>query len=247
MSEFYIPPNGIYFRLLGYVSQYVLYSRYEDPQVGQVSRDRLYEDQYFTLIHGTGAREGTYAIKSLRTGNVLFSRNPEQPHIGNVSGDGEYNDNWFKLEVGTGKYAQQFRLVTPFRVYSDQYFSFLWEDLEVKRVEYDLDLGQIVSSTPLVIANQTQTNYSSHDQEMSFELDETVTHISTFEYSLGLNITFGTTFKAGVPIVAEAEFSIDFQINNQFTWGQTTEFSESYRATFPVHADQGRPCGQCLR
>ncbi|KAH7881767.1 hypothetical protein F5I97DRAFT_1833050, partial [Phlebopus sp. FC_14] len=122
------------------------------------------------------------------------------------------------------------------RVYSDQYFSFLW-DLEVKRVEYDLDLGQIVSSTPLVIANQTQTNYSSHDQEMSFELDETP----------GLNITFGTTFKAGVPIVAEAEFSIDFQINNQFTWGQTTEFSESYRATFPVHADQGRPCGQCLR
>ncbi|KAH7885577.1 hypothetical protein F5I97DRAFT_1968286 [Phlebopus sp. FC_14] len=115
------------------------------------------------------------------------------------------------------------------RVYSDQYFSFLWEDLEVERVEYDLDLGHIVSSTPLIIANQTLTNYSNHDQEMSFELDETVTHTSTFEYNI----------QSGRSIVNEAEFSIDFSVNNQFTWGQTTEFSESYRATFPFHAGPG--------
>ncbi|KAH7885611.1 hemolytic lectin [Phlebopus sp. FC_14] len=261
MSDFYIPPEGIYFRLLGYVSQKVLFARYVDPPFGQVPQEPVYEDQYFTLIHGTGAHEGTYVIKSLKTGYVLFSRRTSQPYVGVVSGDGQYSDNWFEIKPGTGQYVQQFQLITPsnnlvlysrtnaapyignvytYDFYPDQYFSFVWEDMQVDKVEYDLKLGQIVSSTPLIIANQTLTNNSSHEQEMTFVLNETVTHTSTFEYSLGLTITVGTTFKAGVPIVAEAEFSLDFSVSNQFTWGQTTEFSESYTAKFPVKAGPGK-------
>lgn len=88
----YIPPNGLYFRLLGYVSQEVIFARNSDPKVGCVSYTSEHTDQYFTLIHGTGEHSGKYAIKSKATGYVLFSRRGSQPHVGLVPGDGSYND-----------------------------------------------------------------------------------------------------------------------------------------------------------
>lgn len=92
-QELYIPPNGIYFRLLGYNSQQVIYSRtHREPEVGQHPVEEQYDDQFFTLIHGTGDRKGTYAIKSKVTGNVLFSRSHMEPNVGHVAGNGQYND-----------------------------------------------------------------------------------------------------------------------------------------------------------
>ena len=91
-SQLYIPPRGIGFRIVGYVSQQVIYSRNSpDPQVGQVAVDRVYPDQTFELIHGTGNRAGLYAIKGRESGKVLFSRSTD-PKIGHVSGNGTYDD-----------------------------------------------------------------------------------------------------------------------------------------------------------
>lgn len=92
-QDLYIPPEGIYFRLLGYVSQRVIYSRtHAEPQVGLHPFEESYDDQFFTLIHGTGERKGTYAIKSKVTGNVLFSRTHAPPNVGHTPGNGQYND-----------------------------------------------------------------------------------------------------------------------------------------------------------
>lgn len=84
------------------------------------------------------------------------------------------------------------------QVYSDQHFSYIFEDMNVDRIEYDLNLGKIISSNPLVLANQTLTNKTDHEQEMSFQLNETATHTSTFEYSTGFTITIGMSFKGEV-------------------------------------------------
>lgn len=40
----------------------------------------------------------------------------------------------------------------------------------------------------------------------------------------------------GVPFVAEAEFSIDTSLSNQWTWGEQNSFTKSYTMTFPVKA-----------
>ncbi|KAJ3485529.1 hypothetical protein NLI96_g4885 [Meripilus lineatus] len=257
-QDLYIPPHGIYFRLLGYVSQNVIFSRTaQEPQVGQIPVESVYSDQWFTLIHGTGNRKGTYAIKGKVSGNVLFSREGPAPNVGHVAGNGQYDDNWFKLEPGKGQYSKQFRLITPSagvavfsrtkmepylwniaqgQVYSDQHFSYIFEDMNVDRIEYDLNLGKIISSNPLVLANQTLTNKTDHEQEMSFQLNETATHTSTFEYSTGFTITIGMSFKAGIPLIAETEFTVEASSTNQWTWGEQTSFSKSYTATFPVKA-----------
>lgn len=93
MSALYIPPQGIYFRLLGNASQNVLFSRTSpEPQVGQTPTQAESDIQFFTLVYGTGERDGTYAIKSKATGNVLFSRASPNPRVGHSSGDAQRSD-----------------------------------------------------------------------------------------------------------------------------------------------------------
>ena len=89
--------------------------------------------------------------------------------------------------------------ITPMTdVYDDQHFSFLFEDTEIVRVDYDLKLGKIINATPLVLASQTLTNHTQTEQEMQFTVSETETHTSTWEQSDGSTITVGTSF-SGTP------------------------------------------------
>lgn len=81
-EEIYIPPTGISFRLLGYLSQNVIFSRNSpEPQVYTHPAHDDYADHYFTLVPGTGARQGSYLIKSTYTGKVLFSRTHATPYV----------------------------------------------------------------------------------------------------------------------------------------------------------------------
>ena len=92
-SVFYIPPEGVRFRLVGYVSQRAIFSRYTpDPTVWHhnVSYGE-YADQWFTLIHGRGDHAGRYAIKGQITGKVLYSRK-KSPPVGHIEGGGKYED-----------------------------------------------------------------------------------------------------------------------------------------------------------
>jgi len=140
--------------------------------------------------------------------------------------------SWFKLEPGQGKFADMFRIICPAtntavfsrthtdsrvgnykpasKVYSDHYFSFLFEDTEVVRVEYDLKLGKVVNATLKVLATQTLINNTKRDQEMSFNLNETETHTSTWEYSTGFTISVGACFKGAsslLPLSPESKLT----------------------------------------
>ena len=102
MSNFYIPPEGVYFRLLGYSSQRVLFSRtHLEPQVYHIPFDEVYDDQWFSLIHGHGKREGLFAIKGRRSDKVLFSRTHTKPYVWHVEGNGTYDDKsvFFVLKI----------------------------------------------------------------------------------------------------------------------------------------------------
>jgi hypothetical protein len=78
--------------------------------------------------------------------------------------------------------------------YADQLFSFLWENMKVDKVEYNLDAGRIISSTPIMLAEQVLTNNTDSEQEMSFSVNKGVTNSSTFEYSTGFTVTVGMEF-----------------------------------------------------
>ena len=119
---------------------------------------------------------GTFRLLCPATNTAVFSRTHAKPEVSNI---------------------------TPMSsIYSDQSFSFLFEDTEVVRVEYDLKLGKIVNAAPVVIASQTLTNHTQAEQEMQFLLSETETHTATWEQSNGFTITVGTKF-SGMSLPAD--------------------------------------------
>ena len=76
----------------------------------------------------------------------------------------------------------------------DQYFTFVWEDMNMDKIEFNLDAGKIGSSTPVVIANQTLKNGTDVSQEMSGSYRESVEHSSTFQFRTGFTVTTETEF-----------------------------------------------------
>ena len=255
MSDIYIPPEGISFRLLGYLSQCVLFSRTNAvPEVWHIAKDSEYPDQWFQLIPGVGKFAGYYIVKSKYTGKVLYSRGAE-PLVGHIDGDGMFDDNWFKIEAGEGKYAQNFRLrnfctdtvifsrlgvdpevsnITASAVYADQYFTFLFEDMKVDKIEYDLKSGKIVSSIPKVLAIQSLDNATDIEQEMAFELNVTETHTSTFAFTSGFTATAKLSFSVGLPVVASLGFEMETSQNQEWKFG--TQYSHSKTCTVRLPA-----------
>ena len=123
--------------------------------------------------------------------------------------------SWFEIEPGSGQYTSYFRLNIPFSgltlfsrsspdptfwnfesktFYADQLFDFMWEEMKVDKVEFDLKNGKIITSTPILLAEQVLTNGSDTEQEMSFSINKGTTNSSTFEYSTGFTITAGMEF-----------------------------------------------------
>ncbi|KAK0216771.1 hypothetical protein EDD85DRAFT_916676 [Armillaria nabsnona] len=261
MAEIEPPIPGIYFKLRGHTSQNVLFSRFHvQPQVWHHGEPSEFDDQFFTLIRGTGSQEGLYAFKGKVTGYVLFSRTIPDPLFGHSPFE-EINDyNWFKLEAGTGTYAKMFRIVCPAtetvifsrtpmhpqvgvnpctEVHPYQYFTFELEEMVVKSIDYDivLEVGKMVKNeTPRSLANQTLTNNSDHEQEMSFQFSESVTHSSTFEYTGGFAISAGMDFSAGIPVFDGVKITISASQSNNWKFGSQDTFSQTYAVHFPVKA-----------
>lgn len=98
-STFYIPPQGLLFRIIGYATQNAIFCRNTviEPNVGDYSTAYgEFADQWFTLLHDSENHPGLYAIKSQVTGNVLFSRSHVDPRVGQAGGDGKYADKWVR-------------------------------------------------------------------------------------------------------------------------------------------------------
>ncbi|KAK0459932.1 hemolytic lectin LSLb [Armillaria novae-zelandiae] len=250
----YIPPQGIYFRLVAHDSQHVLFSRNDAYVEFGHDKGPVGPHHFFTLIHGTGTRAGLYAIKGKETGNVLFSRISKEPFVGHVHGDGTYNDNWFTLEEGSGTYANLFRLLCPAtgvvicsrpspvsevgvctqaKINPDQYFGFAFEDMVVRRVEYDVASGKISNVTSHVLADHTLRNDSYHEQAVAFGFSENITHTPTFEYRSGFTIIVGTEFSARIPFVSNGKINIEASHSNEWKFGTQNTFSKTYTAQFP--------------
>jgi len=255
-TALYVPPEGLRFRLVGYVSQCAIFSRNRpDPQVWHYNVSHgEYPDQWFTLLHGTGDHKGLYAIKGQVTGKVLFSRH-QKPTVGHIDGNGKYKDNWFKLEPGSGQHTSYFRLITPSEqltlfsrvlpeptfgnhpeksFFPDQLFRFIWEGMKVDKIDFNFDAGKILWSTPLTLGEQVFTNNSDTEQELNFKVKKSVTNSCTFEYGGGFPVAVGMEFHGGIPTITDGKFKLDASVITPWFWAKTTSYTIVYNNTFPV-------------
>ena len=125
--------------------------------------------------------------------------------------------SWFKLLPGSGQYSKYFRIWTVWedmilvsrtdqspnlynitgtlQTNANEYFMYLWEDMKVTKVDYDLDSARVLTSKPVTIGEQTLDNSgSTQDQTTSFAVEQEVKKTSSFEYSTGFTVSTGMSF-----------------------------------------------------
>lgn len=265
MSDFFIPPPGLAFRLLGRRSNRVLVANPNDTLTDYELGD-IYGDQWFTLENAPPIErymtEGymypdrwatlekpppikQFFIKSTSPANhgkVIFCR-AAADEVGIYRKD--YDDQHFVLESGCGDFLGNFRLYAPSarRVitaqakpntvlnapandekYDDQYFSFLFEDTEIVRVEYDIANARPIGTMPITYPVEL-TNRGNGTAKLVANMSRTVSETSSFEFHQGFTISVGASFKAGIPCIAEGEIKTEVSTSTDFTWGKasTTE------------------------
>lgn len=254
MTTKYIPPQKIYFRLLGVDSNRVLVSRTsQQPNVTSHPVDKKNEDQFFELIPVNNLGSDIYyLIKAKASKMFLHSRYKPNPRIGH-NDDGDKAKNWFKLEFGTGKHAFHFRLVSyathtvisslpsrlenvPDHIKIDyQYYSFLFEDLDIVDVSYDLGSAQPVPSPSFDVAFQKGNNPSkSATIKMTFKDTKKQTRSTTFEYTDGFSIAAGTAFKTGIPFIADSGLKLDTSNTKSFKWAESIVQEDMFDFSFEV-------------
>ncbi|KAI9243024.1 hypothetical protein BY458DRAFT_448445, partial [Sporodiniella umbellata] len=117
----------------------------------------------------------------------------------------------------------------------DQCWRFVYEDMIIDNIDYKIDTGKIIKSNPKAVVQQILDNSkSSQTQTMKFTYNEKITNTSTFEHTHGFEMSIGTTFKTGIPFIAEGEIKIDASTKHEWKYGEQTSFEKSYQNELPV-------------
>jgi hypothetical protein len=86
-GQFEAPPEGVYFRIIGFVTGNPVYSRTSgDPTFSSLNGPERADDQYFSLVKVTGKFENQYRIRGKKSEKYIFSRT-SSPTVGHVFGD----------------------------------------------------------------------------------------------------------------------------------------------------------------
>ena len=67
-------------------------------------------------------------------------------------------------------------------------------------------------------------------------MSRTFTNTQNWGNTIGVGISVGTTFKAGVPFIGKAEVSMSVETNYEHTWGKEESTEVSYTMVVPCKA-----------
>ena len=114
------------------------------------------------------------------------------------------------------------------------------DDVEVIGVDYDIAKGSL-SQNPVAAATKVVNNLNGKTEvKRTFVVSKEVTEEEYFEHTAGATLEIGTTFEAGVPVVARAKISTTLSRSYEHTWGKTTSKTSTISFEFPCTAPAHR-------
>ena len=115
---------------------------------------------------------------------------------------------------------------------------------EVLDVLYSLDEGKISESKAKVIGTQTNKNNTDVDQTINFQytesMGESASNTSEFSNEIGVSLTIGTEFSAGVPALAEGKISTELTASSSHTWGESKTISNDFSTSASATTNRAR-------
>ncbi|KAL4811592.1 hypothetical protein BDW67DRAFT_189561 [Aspergillus spinulosporus] len=263
MSSSLIPPENFPFRLVCFKNDNVLVADYP---LRSIEKDRLYPDQWFSLKEICTLFGVKYAIKSQDREHSNPYATLVRPNWGYIIIDatldyyeqcrypasdysqlfnlspGKDNSSYFRLQndhfdvVIGARAGGQVYVDKPETNWTDQYFTYAFGETTTVRVEYNVDDGTITWSDPAITEGET-TNYNNNQVIMDVDLSMDLTATSTFEETMGYEITEGAEFTFGMPLISEGKISISASESRSYTWGKSfSETRHSGSKVVPVDA-----------
>lgn len=101
------------------------------------------------------------------------------------------------------------------------------EDFEVQHIDFEVDANTTLTQVPKLVFSDKFTNNGPVNQKHSFSISETYKETSTFNKKTSYNINISTSFKTGVPFLAEGKITTSVTTGAEFTYGKSEEHSKT--------------------
>ncbi|KAL1960272.1 hypothetical protein VTO42DRAFT_8232 [Malbranchea cinnamomea] len=250
-----LPPLGFPFRLFSLTANRVFTA--SDDGLTLVDSAVDSDEQYFVLLDDSrgaiaeasrsdlgnrekGSKSNTYLIKNLRTGKVFHMGkdakiNLVDPQPGSSSQRFMFRPRSWKSVAAFSlqSYASGGPSVSDLTA-SESAVIPIPGAVDVVDVVYYIRAGRLSLTSPQVLTSQTVTNDSPVIKTLEADLITSVTVIHSFTHISGPPLAVGSSFKTGIPEVAEGEIKPEVGRKQDFTWGQVKTVTVSVGQRVPV-------------
>jgi hypothetical protein len=253
-----IPPPEVRVRILNLESRRALYSNTRDSNaIGHIDSTTIYDDHYWYIQPGKGEYEGCYMFVSAYTGRALVVnwRNGTNGGNGDVSTSdkvGQYGDQYFDLTQTRGKGIRntQFRIHSPSgqgnlfsrthskpelgclhdsdKIYSDHWFTFELEPLELIRIKYDEENPEIMHTGIVHFPPQQAVNHTDVAQQQKRSFSKETEQQSTFTSEVGFSVSMMAGFSCGLPLFGDGKVEVTTTMSQNMAWGKTNSTRQKW-------------------
>ncbi|RYZ81325.1 MAG: hypothetical protein EOO68_36015 [Moraxellaceae bacterium] len=228
-NDYLVSNNGAFFALMQGDGNLCVYRGTPDVNKGflwgALSRSQP-NGSYFTLMQGDGnlcvyKGTGPSNNQGFVWGAIAHSQ-PEQAYFAVMQDDGN-----LCVYKGTGP--------------NDNHGG-LWctnaidpvVDIEISTINYDLAAAKIIRTTPAELYRQTVVNQTSQPQTSSISGSQSISETSGWSDSLAVKVGVSTSFKTGIPFVAEGKITVSVEVTNTYTWNGSTTQTKTWSFNTPV-------------
>jgi len=107
-------------------------------------------------------------------------------------------------------------------------------DVEIASIAYDVAAARILQSGPAELYRQTVTNNTTQTQSSSISGSSSVSETSGWSDSLAVKVGVSTSFKTGIPFVAEGKVTVSVDVTNTYTWNGSVTKTKTWGFNTPV-------------
>lgn len=107
-------------------------------------------------------------------------------------------------------------------------------DIEISAIDYDVASAKVIKTSPADLYRQSVVNNTPQTQTSSISGSESVTETSGWSDALAVKVGVSTTFKTGIPFIAEGKVSVSLDVTNTYTWNGSTSRSKTWSFNTPV-------------
>jgi hypothetical protein len=107
-------------------------------------------------------------------------------------------------------------------------------DFEIATLDYDVNGAKVLQSGPAELYRQTVRNDSQYPQSSTITGSQSVSETSGWSDSLAVKVGVSTSFKTGIPFVAEGKVQVSVEVTNTYTWNGSKTSTKTWGFNTPV-------------